>query len=126
MKGLFAAIVIVAVGMLSFLMTYDDTEDRIALTSGTLASAIFYHMTLTASIPPVGYLTYADKFMMLQYVFITMALAVSVTLFLLVGTTRKARNLHALAKKVHKATRWSIPLAWVAAMIVLHVLSFAI
>jgi hypothetical protein len=45
MKGLFAAIVIVMGGMLSFLMTYDDTEDRINLSSGTLASAIFYCLT---------------------------------------------------------------------------------
>lgn len=54
LKGLFAAIVIVGVGMLSFLMTFDDAEDRLNLTAATLASAIFYHMTLTASVPPVG------------------------------------------------------------------------
>lgn len=121
MKGLFAAIVIVAVGMLSFLMKPTDAQDRIALTSGTLASAIFYHMTLTASIPPVGYLTYADRFMILQYVFITASLGVAVALFL-IGSAKK--NQEAL-EQLHLATRWSIPILWIIAMVVLHVTSLS-
>jgi len=117
MKGLFAAIVIVAVGMLSFLMKPTDAQDRIALTSGTLASAIFYHMTLTASIPPVGYLTYADRFMILQYIFITASLGVAVGLFLLQSSEENNEKLDQL----HLATRWSIPLLWIISMVVLHV-----
>ena len=57
MKGLFAAVVIIMVGMLSFLMKYDEIGERLALTSSTLVGAILYHLTLTASIPPVGYMT---------------------------------------------------------------------
>ena len=121
MKGLFAAIVIVAVGMLSFLMKPTDAQDRIALTSGTLASAIFYHMTLTASIPPVGYLTYADRFMILQYIFITGSLGVAVGLFLL-GSSEKNKE---AMDQLHQTTRWSIPLLWIISMVVLHVTSLS-
>lgn len=118
MKGLFAAIVIVGVGMLSFLMSPTDAKDRIALTSGTLASAIFYHMTLTSSIPPVGYLTYADRFMILQYVFITASLGVAIGLFLMQsGNNEDDQRL----QQLHRATRWSIPVLWVISMILLHV-----
>ncbi|MBI5838733.1 MAG: hypothetical protein HZB19_01400 [Chloroflexi bacterium] len=123
MKGLFAAIVIVGVGMLSFLMNPAEAQDRIALTSGTLASAIFYHMTLTSSIPPVGYLTYADRFMILQYIFITASLAVAVTLFLLLSAEKRGANYRKIAGQIHQATRWTIPLLWVIAMIVLHYLT---
>jgi len=123
MKGLFAAIVIVGVGMLSFLMNPAEAQDRIALTSGTLASAIFYHMTLTSSIPPVGYLTYADRFMILQYVFITASLAVSVTLFMLLSAEKRGSDYRKLANHVHVATRVSIPLLWVVSMIGLHYLT---
>ena len=119
MKGLFAAIVIVGVGMLSFLMKPTDAQDRIALTSGTLASAIFYHMTLTASIPPVGYLTYADRFMILQYIFITASLGVAVGLFLL-GSSENNKN---ALDRLHLATRWTIPILWIISMVVLHVTS---
>jgi hypothetical protein len=120
MKGLFAAIVIVAVGMLSFLMKPTDAQDRISLTSGTLASAIFYHMTLTASIPPVGYLTYADRFMILQYIFITVSLGVAVALFLLQSGEDDKEERQALGEQIHMATRWSIPFLWIISMVVLH------
>ena len=108
---------IIGVGMLSFLMTYDDAEDRLNLTAATLASAIFYHMTLTSSVPPVGYLTYADQFMILQYVFITIALGIAIALFLLLGKEK-----HEQGKKLHHMTRWVVPVLWVLSMIVLHLL----
>jgi len=123
MKGLFAAIVIVFVGMLSFLMKPEAAVDRIELTSATLASAIFYHLTLTASIPPVGYLTYGDRFMILQYIFITIALGVAVSLFLLQpGEGDEAdEEKQALIDQIHGMTRWTVPVLWVISMIVLHV-----
>lgn len=121
MKGLFAAIVIVGVGMLSFLMNETEARDRISLTSGTLASAIFYHMTLTASVPPVGYLTYADRFMILQYVFITASLGVAVSLFLLQRRDGDQNADKLRSAQIHHATRWTIPILWVISMIVLHV-----
>jgi len=123
MKGLFAAIVIVAVGMLSFLMNPAEAQDRINLTSGTLASAIFYHMTLTSSIPPVGYLTYADRFMILQYIFITASLAVALALFLLLSAEKRGSNYQKLAVQIHKSTRWAIPGLWIISMLILHYLT---
>jgi hypothetical protein len=113
LKGIFAAIVIVGVGMLSFLLSYDDVEDRLNLASGTLASAIFYHMTLTSSIPPVGYLTFADRFMLLQYMVISLVLAVSIASMILIN-----KDKHDLAKRIHAITRWAVPLIWVVAMLV--------
>jgi len=123
MKGLFAAIVIVFVGMLSFLMKPEDAGDRIELTSATLASAIFYHLTLTASIPPVGYLTYGDRFMILQYIFITIALGVAVSLFLLQkgNDEEPDEEKQALVDQIHGMTRWTVPLLWVISMIMLHI-----
>jgi hypothetical protein len=114
LKGLFAAIVIVGVGMLSFLLAFDDAEDRVNLTSGTLASAIFYHLTLTSSIPPVGYLTYADQFMLIQYLFISVALGISVALMML-----NNRGSTEIAKKLHRATQALVPSTWVIAMLVM-------
>ena len=121
MKGLFAAIVIVGVGMLSFLMNESEARDRISLTSAALASAIFYHMTLTASVPPVGYLTYADRFMILQYVFVTASLGVAINLVLLQRRATDPAADQTLSSQIHRVTRWVIPLSWVIAMVVLHI-----
>ena len=126
MKSIFAAIVIVGVGMLSFLMSYKDAQDRIGLTSATLASAIFYHLTLTSSVPPVGYLTYGDQFMILQYVFITAALATAVALFLLVSQENRGERNEQLAQKIDTWTRHVIPPLWVVSMIVLQLVYIGI
>ena len=124
MKGLFAAIVIVGAGMLSFLLKENEVRDRITLTSSTLASSIFYHMTLTASVPPVGYLTYADRFMILQYVFIATQLVVAIALFLMQRPENDTPEVKRLAKQLHTTTRWLIPGGWIVALITLHVTTF--
>lgn len=126
MKSIFAAIVIVGVGMLSFLMSYKDAQDRIGLTSATLASAIFYHLTLTSSVPPVGYLTYGDQFMILQYVFITAALATAVALFLLISDENSEKHNDQLAQKIDNWTRHVIPPLWVVSMIVMQLVYIGI
>jgi hypothetical protein len=121
MKGLFAAIVIVMVGMLSFLMKYDEIGERLALTSSTLVGAILYHLTLTSSIPPVGYLTFADKFMLANYVVVFVALAVTVRLMLFVNAEE-----HDKAKKLHAYTQWLIPGFWLGLTIYLIVFGMSI
>jgi hypothetical protein len=126
MKGLFAAIVIVGAGMLSFLLKENEARDRITLTSSTLASAIFYHMTLTASVPPVGYLTYADRFMILNYIFIATQLFVAITLFLLQRPDNDTPENKRLSSQIHTTTRWMIPLGWMLALVTLHLTTFGV
>jgi hypothetical protein len=126
MKGLFAAIVIVGAGMLSFLLKENEARDRITLTSSTLASAIFYHMTLTASVPPVGYLTYADRFMILQYIFIATQLFVAIMLFLMQRPDNDTPENKRLSKQIHTTTRWMIPLGWILSLITLHLTTFGL
>ena len=121
MKGLFAAVVIIMVGMLSFLMKYDEIGERLALTSSTLVGAILYHLTLTASIPPVGYMTFADKFMLANYVILFAALAVTVRLMLFVNSEE-----HDKAKKLHNYTQWLIPALWLAMTVYLIVFGMSI
>ena len=121
MKGLFAAVVIIMVGMLSFLMKYDEIGERLALTSSTLVGAILYHLTLTASIPPVGYMTFADKFMLANYVILFAALAVTVRLMLFVNAEE-----HDKAKKLHAYTQWLIPAIWLGLTIYLIVFGMSI
>jgi hypothetical protein len=81
MNSLFAAAVIVLVGLLSFIMRPDAAGERLALTSSTLVAAILYHISLSSAIPPVGYLTYAaDKFMIANYVIVSLSVGISAAL----------------------------------------------
>jgi hypothetical protein len=120
MKGFFAAIVIVLVGMLSFLMRYDEITERLTLTTSTLVGAILYHLTLTSAIPPVGYLTFADEFMIANYIVISAALAVTVVLMWYLNE----ENRHEKAQRLHRRTRWTIPGLWLLIMIMLPIIEF--
>jgi hypothetical protein len=107
MNSLFAAAVIVLVGLLSFIMRPDAAGERLALTSSTLVAAILYHISLNSAIPPVGYLTYADKFMIANYVIVSLSVGISAALMLL-----KDKN-EDVAQKLHLWTRWSVPILWI-------------
>ncbi|MEW6401585.1 MAG: hypothetical protein AB1649_07290 [Chloroflexota bacterium] len=111
MKTIFAAIVIVMIGMLSFLMKADATTERLALTSSTLVAIVLYHISLVSGVPATGYLTFTDKFMVWTYLIVFISLVISVLMMVHVngGHTDKAERLHA-------RTRWLIPLLWVLIM----------
>ena len=111
MKTIFAALVIVLVGMLSFLLRVDDAKERLALTSSTLVAIVLYHISVVASVPATGYLTFVDKFMIATYVIIFLSLVVSVLLLVYVDTDRKEA-----AEKLHKRSRWTIPALWMVLM----------
>jgi hypothetical protein len=119
MKTLFAAVVIVLVGMLSFFMQPSAAGERLALTSSTLVGSILYHLTITSTIPPVSYLTYADKFMIANYIVVSAAMAVSVALMWFRDTENANK-----ANRLHQWTRIPIPVIWVISMIVITLMEF--
>jgi hypothetical protein len=88
-------------------MRPDAAGERLALTSSTLVAAILYHISLNSAIPPVGYLTYADKFMIANYVIVSLSVGISAALMLL-----KDKN-EDVAQKLHLWTRWSVPILWI-------------
>jgi hypothetical protein len=124
MKTLFAAIVIVGVGMLSFLMRHDEVTERLALTSSTLVGSILYHLTITSTIPPVGYLTFADKFMIVNYIVVGAALMVTVMLMYYSHGT--GPNSDQDARRLHRWTSWVVPLSWVVLMVLITITQFAL
>lgn len=111
-KTIFAAIVIVLIGMLSFLMKVDAVSERLALVSSTLVAVVLYHISLVSSVPATGYLTFTDKFMVWTYIIVFAALIVSV-LMMIYSNAGKIE----IAERIHKRTRLLIPIVWILIMI---------
>ncbi len=111
MKTVFAAIVIVMIGMLSYLMKTNATTDRLALVSSTLVAIVLYHISLVAGVPATGYLTFIDKFMIWTYLIVFLSLVVSVMMMVLVNGGKQEK-----AERLHTQTRWLVPLLWIAIM----------
>ncbi len=111
MKTIFAAIVIVMIGMLSYLMKADATTERLALVSSTLVAIVLYHISLVAGVPATGYLTFIDKFMIWTYLIVFLSLVVSVMMMVYVNAGKQEN-----AERLHLWTRWVVPALWIVIM----------
>ncbi|HMU92211.1 MAG TPA: hypothetical protein PKE43_04345 [Anaerolineales bacterium] len=112
MKTIFAALVIVLVGMLSFLMKAEAAGERLALVSSTLVAVVLYHISLVSGVPATGYLTFIDKFMIGTYAVVFVSLVISVAMMVYKNNDELGK-----AEKLHLRTRWIIPLLWVFLMV---------
>ncbi len=116
MKTIFAAIVIVLIGMLSFLMKAEAAGERLALVSSTLVAIVLYHISLVSNVPATGYLTFVDKFMAATYVVFFLALMVCVLLLVYKNNEQMDK-----AERLHLRTRWIIPSLWVILIVYVFV-----
>ena len=66
-KGLLPAIIMTLCGLISLLMSSDKFNQRLSLSTSSLLGTVIYHLTMTSAIPPVAYLTFADRFMIGNY-----------------------------------------------------------
>jgi hypothetical protein len=80
--------VITAISLLAFFMAPQNFAQRITLGVTTLLSATAFHLSLLSSIPPTGYLTFADKMMLSVYVIFLFNLSVSVYIMRFVEAKR--------------------------------------
>ncbi len=75
LKKIFPIMILVGFAYATFWMSTRNTSDRIAILTGSLISAIFFHsIFLLGELPPLGYLTLADKIMMSAYGFFVITL----------------------------------------------------
>ena len=107
LKGLLPALFIMLVGFIPFFMQPDKAKDRLGLNTSCLVGTVLFHLNLTASVPPIGYLTYADKFMIANYVGAIGSLVATVTLIVLFDRSREACGI-----RVHKLSRILVPGLW--------------
>ncbi len=84
-KSLLPVAFMAMVGLLSLLLTPDKVLTRLSMNVSTLLGAVMFHINLTSSIPPVGYLTLADRVMITTYAGL---LAVWVSSFCVAPTIR--------------------------------------
>ncbi len=117
LKTILPALIIVIVGLLSLVLSPDKIIPRLTLNTGAFTGAVLFHLNMTASLPPLGYLTLGDRFMLINYLALTLTLIS--TLVALYYVDRK-RNTE--AGRVHTMALATIPALWV----VLEILNFLV
>lgn len=103
---------IILVMLSSFVLDPDKITTRLAMVGSALVASVMFHVSLANQIPPVSYLTFADKFMVLSYFVILISFVFNVALLELHEQKKEE-----LVKKLHKYTEFTmfliVPLLYV-------------
>ncbi len=102
-KTFLPVIFILLVALSSFLLDPDKLATRIAMVSSGLIASVMFHISITNQIPPVGYLTFADKFMLVTYFVFLSSFLLNIAMFMLQGK----QKLHHV-KRLHVMTEYSV------------------
>ena len=110
MKTFLPVLFIVIVGLLALLIEErDKLWTRIGINTSALLAAVMFHLNVTSSIPPVGYLTFADKFMLITYVVLVLSLLSTILMMM-----HAKHNDAALEKKIYGISLYGVPLLTLA------------
>ncbi len=94
---------IILVMLSSFILDPDKITTRLGMVGSALVASVMFHVSLSNQIPPVGYLTFADKFMVLTYFVLLLSFALNV--FMLEMLERKKSE---LVERAHRITEFSM------------------
>lgn len=113
-RNFLPVIFILIVMSLSYIMDLDKIMNRLTLQAGSLTAAVMFHVAILSQIPPLGYMTFADKFMVLTYFFLMFSLLFSIFLLEL-----KERKKDEAAERLHRKTEFIMPVVMLGAYLIL-------
>jgi hypothetical protein len=102
-KTFVPVLIIVLIVMFSFIMDPDKITNRLTIATSSLVAAVMFHISISNQIPPVGYLTVADKFMLLTYLILLATVILNVVILEFIEQKKQG-----LAEKIHRITEYSV------------------
>ena len=112
-KVILPAMFLVGVGFLALLLGPDRVMQRLTVSTSALLGAVLFHLNLNSSIPSIGYLTFADRFMVVNYVALTLSVASTVFLLHLIDTHRTEE-----ANRFHRVFGVGLPVLWILLQVI--------
>ncbi len=103
LKTFLPVIFIVLIVLFSFILDPDKVSTRLGMAGSALIAAVMFHISITNQIPPVGYLTFADKFMALTYFVLLVAFVINIAILEL-----QERKKTELVEKIHRRTEFAM------------------
>jgi len=111
-KNLLPAVIIVVTGLLALLISTRFMLERLTISGSALVGAILYHLEVTQNIPPLPYLTFQDRFMLINYVALALTLGSTVALMVLDQRVRERP-----AARVYTLALRTVPAVWLVLMV---------
>ncbi len=114
LKGLLPAVFIVLGSLFALFIPAKNIGNRVAIITSALVASVLYHLNFTSRVPPIGYLTYGDIFMIINYIIILISLILTIWII-----RSDSPEEQAMVARVNALELWTIPLLW----LVLHILN---
>lgn len=106
LKTFLPVVFIVLVGLLALLIEENNMLwTRISIITSALIAAVMFHLNIASSLPPVGYLTFADKFMIVTYISLVLSLLSSILMVMHSKSGEKKE-----AKRISQIALYVIPI----------------
>lgn len=122
-KSLLPGAIITLVGLIGLTIPLAQATPRVSLGSSTLLGALVAHLNMTSSLPPIGYLTFADRFMIINYLALGSCLAITCVLLEWLshqteGTDAEKEALRQRVTWLRSASMRLLPLLWVIVQLI--------
>ncbi len=111
LKTFLPVIFIMLVVVFSFLIDPDKVSTRLTMAGSSLVASVMFHVSISNQIPPVGYLTFADKFMMVTYMVLLFSFIINVAMLEL-QERKKTEVVDRLHRRTQYNVLWAVPLAY--------------
>ncbi|MEM4215037.1 MAG: hypothetical protein QW484_01595 [Candidatus Pacearchaeota archaeon] len=102
-KTFLPIIFIILVMLSSFVLDPDKITTRLSMVGSALVASVMFHVSLINQIPPVGYLTFIDKFMILTYFVMLLSFLINVVIL-----EMQERKNESIVKKIHSYTEFGM------------------
>lgn len=103
LKTFLPVIFITLVVLFSFLLDPDKVPTRLGMVGSSLVASVMFHVSISSQIPPVGYLTFADKFMILTYFVLLASFILNIAMLECQQLKRTS-----LVEKMHRYTKYPV------------------
>jgi len=113
LKTILPVLIMVIVGLLSLQFSPDKYIARLTLITGSLTGAVILHLNITSSLPPLGYLTLGDRFMLFNYLALALSL-ISTLVLIYCGDKAKTIPL----TKISRLSMIFIPILWIGLQLI--------
>ena len=103
MKTFLPVFFILLVVLFSFILDPDKITTRLGMAGSGLVASVMFHISISNQIPPVGYLTFADKFMVLTYAILLSTFIINV--YMIEMQERKQAE---IVERIHRKTEYIV------------------
>lgn len=118
LKTILPVAFILLVVLFSFVIDPDKVTTRLSMAGSSLVAAVMFHVSIANQNPPVSYLTFADKFLLLTYLVLLVSFIINITMIEL-----QERKNHEQLMRLHRYTEFSmlilVPICYILLFILL-------